>query len=199
MVLFYSFQLFCLIGELNKKLFFNTHKFTERIELEMNKNKKIIQRVLSMILCMALIFTSMNLPNLFNNIAAIEETEKTIISFVDDNIVIKADTLSNALYKLPYTIEVNLSDGTTEKIAISDWKEYSDEGEVDSVNTYYYEMILDTKYELLSTIQTPLATIIIEENASSLQTSDDNYVIVDDGVYEIKGTMSETVMLYNKN
>ena len=161
----------------------------------MNKNKKIIQRVLSMILCMALIFTSMNLPNLFNNIAAIEETEKTIISFVDDNIVIKADTLSNALYKLPYTIEVNLSDGTTEEIAISDWKEYSDEGEVDSVNTYYYEMILDTKYELLSTIQTPLATILIEENASSLQTSDDNYVIVDDGVYEIKGTMSETVCI----
>lgn len=154
------------------------------------KNNKIIKRIISLMLCIALLITSVQVSNLINkDISGLDETQtdKKITSFIHSNIVIDADDLSAALYKLPYTIAVSMSDGTTEVISISEWKQYSDEGEKDSVHTYYYEMILDTNYELIPALKTPLAEINISQNKTSVQSLDDR-LIVDDGVYEIKGT-----------
>ena len=141
----------------------------------MSKKNKIIQRTISLMLCMALLFSSVNILGLFNNISAVEEETTTpddspenrvIQKFYDENIIINIGSINEAEMYLPSTIRVLYNTGIEEIIDVFDWTQIKDCGvDENNIHTYYFEGKIDENYKVSSDISLPIATVnIVDSN-----------------------------------
>lgn len=129
-----------------------------------NKKNKIIQRIISLTLCMALLFSSANILDLFNNISAIEDANDNsnkVITQFSDEIVRDINSIDNVDIYLPSTIRVVYDDGSSDVIDVISWTQIKDCGlnEKTDIHTYYYEAAIDDSYEIDSSTSLPVATV----------------------------------------
>ena len=156
----------------------------------MSKKNKIIQRTISLMLCMALLFSSVNILGLFNNISAVEEETTTpddspenrvIQKFYDENIVINISSINEAEMYLPSTIRVLYNTGIEEVIDVFDWTQIKDCGvDENNIHTYYFEGKIDENYKVSSDTSLPIATVNIVDS-NKLEISED--ILTDYGNY----------------